>query len=196
MLNIHFRDMVEEVSKAIAHTFLDYPNIKVSSGNIFDHDADAIVSPANSFGYMDGGIDLHYLRYFGYELETNLKEYIKINHFGELPVGQAVIIPTGNERIPLLISAPTMRVPGAIEGTLNVYLAFRAALISIIRYNKTTELPISRLLVPGMGTGIGSLSAVKSALHIKHAYDSVFDKNLLSVRSPRQILNDHYTLIS
>ncbi len=35
-------------------------------GSIFDYPAVAIVSPANSFGFMDGGIDLAYSERFGW----------------------------------------------------------------------------------------------------------------------------------
>ena len=43
-----------------------------SHPEILESSADAIVSPANSFGYMDGGIDLVYLHRFGWELQTAL----------------------------------------------------------------------------------------------------------------------------
>ena len=36
--------------------FSEMENVEIFRGSIFDTDADAIVSPANSFGFMDGGL--------------------------------------------------------------------------------------------------------------------------------------------
>lgn len=35
-----------------------YEMVEVLQGSIFDSNCDAVVSPANSFGFMDGGIDM------------------------------------------------------------------------------------------------------------------------------------------
>ena len=45
-------------------------HMKVSQGDIFNGApvADAIVSPANSFGFMDGGIDYCYSEHFGWQM--------------------------------------------------------------------------------------------------------------------------------
>ena len=45
--------MVREWRRA----FLEFSDVDVSHGSILDIAADAYVSPANSFGIMDGGID-------------------------------------------------------------------------------------------------------------------------------------------
>ena len=39
--------------------------VKVHQGSIFDAACDAVVIPANSFGFMDGGIDRLYSGFFG-----------------------------------------------------------------------------------------------------------------------------------
>ncbi len=67
----------------------------------------ALVSPANSFGYMDGGIDLAYTERFGWDLQDRLRGMLSGRHFGELPVGQAVILETLDREYPFLVSAPT-----------------------------------------------------------------------------------------
>jgi hypothetical protein len=38
----------------------DVEGVEVQEGSIFDVHCDALVSPANSFGFMDGGIDALY----------------------------------------------------------------------------------------------------------------------------------------
>lgn len=50
-------------------------------------------------------------------------------------MGQAAIVPTNDPKgvIKYLISAPTMRIPADIRGTVNAYLAFRATLIESMR---------------------------------------------------------------
>ncbi len=41
------------------------PFVQFHFGSIFEVECEAVVSPANSFGFMDGGIDLLYSRRFG-----------------------------------------------------------------------------------------------------------------------------------
>jgi multimeric flavodoxin WrbA len=71
----HLRDINIEVVEAWGHHFKDIDEVKISVGDIFELTAnvDAIVSPANSFGYMDGGIDRVYLDRFGWELQDRLQ---------------------------------------------------------------------------------------------------------------------------
>ena len=97
-------------------------------GNILDHSADAIVSPANSFGFMDGGIDLAYFEHFSWHVQAQVQSEIMMHFDGELLVGQALSVQTGDERFPVLISAPTMRVPMAITDPDHVRMATRAAI--------------------------------------------------------------------
>lgn len=113
--------------------------------------ADAIVSPANSFGYMDGGIDLAYRNRWP-DIEKKLQDEIKsLCSFGELLVGQALIIPTGDDKFQNMIAAPTMRVPAKVP-VYHVYLAARAAAMHarIRQFNS--------ILFPGMGTGSGGIN--------------------------------------
>ena len=159
MLTIHLRDISSEVVAAWDSAFADAPDVHASCGDIFEHRADAIVSPANSFGCMDGGIDLVYSRFFGWELEANLKELLAERHYGELPVGQAVILATGHKSIPFLVSAPTMRVPSSISRTVNVYLAFRAALIAVREHNAGAN-----ACGNGPATALGSISGGRTPI--------------------------------
>jgi hypothetical protein len=115
------------VVRAWEKYFKGIANVRISHGDILERPADAIVSPANSFGYMDGGIDLVYLRRFGWELQTRLQAHLRDEHDGELPVGQATIVETFDTAIPYLVSAQTMRIPMNVSSTINAYLAFRAA---------------------------------------------------------------------
>lgn len=197
MLAIELRDISEELLRAWERAFADLPSVTVSSGDIFGRTADAIVSPANSFGYMDGGIDLVYSRYFGWVLEEKLRALLAEKHFGELPVGQAVILATGHQAIPYLVSAPTMRTPGSIRSTVNVYLAFRAALIAVLNHNASTNAPpVHSLLVPGLGTGIGEVSPQRAARQMRLAYDNIIGGQGVKARNAGAIWGEHFELLS
>jgi hypothetical protein len=84
--------------------------VTIHRGSITDLTCDAVVSPANSFGFMDGGIDHHYSHVFGWHVQERLQKSIAKHHHGELLVGAAEIVPTDHSRIPYVIAAPTMRV--------------------------------------------------------------------------------------
>ncbi|MGX1318640.1 O-acetyl-ADP-ribose deacetylase (regulator of RNase III) [Bradyrhizobium sp. USDA 377] len=195
MFSIHLRDINADVVEAWRAAFADVADVEVSLGDIFAQEADAILSPANSFGHMDGGIDLLYSRYFGWDLQTNLQATLAEHHYGELPVGQAIVLATGHVRFPFLVSAPTMRVPTRIDQTVNVYLAFRAALIAVITHNAGDDETIQSLLVPGLGTGVGAMPPARAARQMRLAYDSIFAP-ASERRSARAILREHYELIS
>jgi hypothetical protein len=50
------RDIDDELVQSWKNHFKGVENVSISCGDIFELKADAIVSPANSFGYMDGGM--------------------------------------------------------------------------------------------------------------------------------------------
>jgi O-acetyl-ADP-ribose deacetylase (regulator of RNase III) len=195
MLSIHLRDIEPAVVQAWEQHFAGLPDVSVSCGDIFDHAADAIVSPANSFGYMDGGIDMVYSRILGWHLEGELQALLKAEHFGELPVGQAVVLPTGYKTIPHLVSAPTMRVPSGIGRTVNVYLAFRAALIAVLRHNESSTRQIGSLLVPCLGTGVGGMPPERAARQMRLAYDAIIGGLGLKERNAGAIWGENSTLL-
>jgi len=48
---------------------MDLPNvIEIAHRSVLDRPVDEVVSPANSFGFMDGGLDWAYLQFFRTEL--------------------------------------------------------------------------------------------------------------------------------
>ena len=101
---------------AIASAFRDAVqragiDVDVVCGAIHDVDADAVVSPTNSFGFMDGGLDLTHVLHFGDHVQDRVTATIGTRFDGELLVGQAVVVRTDDPRQPFLVAAPTMRVP-------------------------------------------------------------------------------------
>lgn len=159
----------------------DFPNVEVAQGDILDIDCDAVVSPANSFGFMDGGIDGLYLDHFGREIQMSVRRQINDHHGGELLVGAADIVTTGNGAIPFLIAAPTMRVPMKLHDSVNPYLAARGIFRLLtsgsfvggeLDGRRVSEM-VSTVAMPGLGTGVGGIGANTCARQVAAAYSDV-----------------------
>jgi len=177
-MRIIFADVDEAVVAAMRREFDGIDGVGFRHGSILDVECDAVVSPANSFGFMDGGIDLAYSERFGWDLQGRLQGTILRRHHGELLVGAAEIVETNDSRIPYLISAPTMRVPSVIDETVNVYLAARAVLLLCERGALGDGTPVAEAIetiaMPGMGTGVGRMSPRVSARQVREAYRAVY----------------------
>jgi O-acetyl-ADP-ribose deacetylase (regulator of RNase III) len=179
----------------------DFDNVEVRQGNILDIDCDAVVSPANSFGFMDGGIDQVYTDHFGPQVQKRLQQSIMDKHHGELLVGSAEIVDTDHPDIPFLISAPTMRVPMILKDTVSPYLAVRATLLLILhgrfptgsRFKGDKVLDhVSRVAFPGLGTGVGRVPPEVCAKQVSQAILDVFDPQFPS--SWHEAHNNHQGL--
>jgi len=53
--------------------FAELSNIKIVEGDICDLVCDAMVSPANNFGFMDGGLNFALSKRFGWDLQEKLQ---------------------------------------------------------------------------------------------------------------------------
>lgn len=160
--------MAEAMTDAIGSVGL--VDVEVWRGSIFDADADALVTPTNSFGLMDGGLDLAVVRHFGSGVARRVRAAITADHDGELLVGAAVVVPTGAARPRLLVAAPTMRVPLRLSpASVNPYLAMRAALLAARTHG------VRRLAVPGLGTGVGRMLPDRAARQMVAAIVDVRD---------------------
>lgn len=171
-------------------------NFEIIDGDILQESGDAIVSPANSFGYMDGGLDLKYSQHFGWELESKVRNRLEAEFFGEIPVGNAIIIPTSNENVPYLISAPTMRVPSDVSHTVNAYLAFKAVLQSVIAFNKKNIKTIESILCPGLGTGEGKMPPDTCARQMYRAYEVCLKEGMLKTGGLASAVTEHIELLN
>jgi O-acetyl-ADP-ribose deacetylase (regulator of RNase III) len=183
-LRLHLRDLNRGMTSAWESAFSGVADVTITCGDIFsmkpgridpgdpiDIEADAIVSPANSFGYMNGGIDAVYTHVLGPQVQERLQALLKSEHAGELPVGQAVIVATDNKTIPWCVCAPTMRQPMGVADTLNAFLAFRATLLAVRDHNRSKQAPIRTLLCPGLGTAVGNMPPMRCARQMRAAWD-------------------------
>jgi O-acetyl-ADP-ribose deacetylase (regulator of RNase III) len=165
-MQIFLCDINKPLIEAWEEAFEDVEDVTVIHGSIFDLKADALVSPANSFGFMDGGIDYLISKNLGWDIQQNLKEYIKTKTVGEILVGQAIAISTTSDSFPFVISAPTMRVPMILGAdSVNVFLATKAVLYTM------KECKLNSVAIPGMGTGVGKVPVKLCAWQMRKAYD-------------------------
>lgn len=161
----------EDLGKAWRQYFESAEDVEILEGDICQVTCDAIVSPANSFGFMDGGLDYALSKRFGWDLQKRLQTAISHRPVKELLVGEALIISTGDEQTPWLISAPTMRVPMVLVQSINAYLAMKAILSSALLHNGAE--PIKTVAIPGLGTGVGGLPVETAAHQMWMAYKEV-----------------------
>jgi len=164
-------DVQRELCEHWSAAFSDFPTIKVHHGYFQEvKEFDCLVSPANSFGLMDGGIDLAIRNYFGMKLQYNVQKIIQKEFYGEQPVGTSIIVDTEHDNHPFLAHTPTMRVPADISKTDNVYNAMFAMLRAVSNFNKTSKFRIKKVLCPGLGTATGRVPLKEVARQMLIAY--------------------------
>lgn len=180
------------------------PNVSVHRGSILDLDVDAVVSPANSFGFMEGGIDGVYHRHFGGHIQEMLQALLRAQHDGELPVGMAEILATGHPRLHFLIAAPTMRIPANVAGSAHSYLAARA----VFRLVKQGSFApgsgaeghvssrVASLAMPGLGTGVGGVPPRACARQVRIAYEQIVLGRVPRYASLAEATDAHRTLVT
>jgi O-acetyl-ADP-ribose deacetylase (regulator of RNase III) len=159
----------------------DLDFVSVHRGSILDVPCDAVVSPANSYGFMDGGIDAEYLDHFGPQIQLRVRRQIYDHHAGELVVGTADIVEPGHAAIPFLIAAPTMRVPMVLRDSTNAYLAARAVVLLLKRGVFTSGTLVGQRIAdhirtiafPGLGTGVGRIGFNTCARQVRAAIDDM-----------------------
>ncbi len=124
----------------------------------------AVISPANSLGFMDGGVDYVISRVMFPGVEGALRAALAARgvrtDLGRpwLRIGEALVVPVPvpvpvPEQGAFLIAAPTMWLPQDVRGTHNAYHATYAAIAEARRHGG-----IHTLVFPGMGTGCGMLT--------------------------------------
>jgi len=183
-LRLSLCDRNSEVAEELASCFRHDDAVEVVQGHLFDLDCDGVVSPANSFGDMSGGIDKVIDDFHGGAAQTAVRAAIERLFLGELPVGAAVVVELSARRFPFVVAAPTMRIPATVHGSINAYLAMRAALVAVLRHNAKGRRPIRTLAVPGLGTGVGGMDVGDAAEQMRTAYDNVMNEGWRRVIHP------------
>ncbi|WP_283138853.1 macro domain-containing protein [Rhizohabitans arisaemae] len=153
-------DVNARVVQAWRAAFADTPEIEILKGSILDQHVDAWVSPTNSGGDMNGGVDAVVKRHLGAGIQLRVKQAIGARFGGSMPVGSAVCVPSGATNPKFLISTPTM-VESAenVSQTLNVALACAAAFQAIHMQNALEADSIGSVALVGMGAATGRVPA-------------------------------------
>jgi O-acetyl-ADP-ribose deacetylase (regulator of RNase III) len=161
----------EAMAAAFRERFAGLPDVHVIQERFEDLPPhDCFVTAGNAFGLMTAGIDAAVVRHFGDDLMRRVQQRILDEYHGEQPVGTAFILPTDDPDVPFLCHAPTMRVPGSIEGTDKVYAATWAALLAVQAHNRTDQRKIEVVALPAMGTGFGGVPFGEAARQMAAAY--------------------------
>jgi O-acetyl-ADP-ribose deacetylase (regulator of RNase III) len=161
----------EAMCAAFRQRFAGLPNVRIVRAMFEELEPhDCFVTAGNAFGLMTAGIDAAVVRRFGDAIMQQVQHRIMDQYFGEQPIGTAFLLPTGDETLPYLVHAPTMRVPGSIEGTDKVYAATWAALLAIQVHNRTAVQKIEMAAFPAMGTGFGGVPFGEAARQMAVAY--------------------------
>ncbi|MFN3870127.1 MAG: ADP-ribose-binding protein [Aquificaceae bacterium] len=146
--------------------------VEVLKGSLLEVKAQAIVNPANSYGYMGGGVAGVIKRFGGEEIE---REAVKK---APIPVGSAVLTTAGQLSFKGVIHAPTMEEPAMKTTEEKVRKAVRAAL------ELADKEGFEVIAMPGMGTGVGGLSkeiAAKAMLEEVKAFSGKSLKKVILV---------------
>ncbi|MFD9165340.1 ADP-ribosyltransferase domain-containing protein [Streptomyces sp. NPDC059558] len=159
-LRVVLTDVNEHVVQAWRAAFADTPGIEIRRGSILDEDVDAWVTPTNSRGRMDGGVDAVIKRYLGSGIQVRVQRAIRDRFAGAMPVGSAVCVPSGAAVPRFLISTPTMvQSSQNVSATLNVALACAAAFQAVHRQNRKAPGSIRSVALVGMGAQTGRVPA-------------------------------------
>ena len=123
------------------------------------------VSPANSLGFMDGGIDRVYMQMFP-GVQQRVKDAIakwgKKSEIGRpyVPIGASLIVPLERKDM-YIVSAPTMLLPQDVRGTRNCYYATMSILKNVVDSLPWQERNVE-VVFTSMCCGVGKMSAEES----------------------------------
>jgi O-acetyl-ADP-ribose deacetylase (regulator of RNase III) len=182
-------DVNTKVVRAFRDAFEGARNVEVVSGSLLTQKVDAWVSPTNSLGNMDGGLDALIRARLGVRIQARVKAEIASQFGGFLPVGSAVCVPTGRMYPSYLISTPTMtQTSQNISATLNTALACCAAFQAVAHQNRYHAAGIRSVAVPGLGTGTGRVTPELCADLMWTAFNLFADREFEDFASVRLAL--------
>jgi O-acetyl-ADP-ribose deacetylase (regulator of RNase III) len=164
-VKLHLVDLNAALVAAWQAEFAAFPEVDIQRTDILGVARHCLVSPANSHGFMDGGIDDQYRRFFGSQIEQAVQSAILRRPKQMLPVGASLFVATGHLRIPWLIVAPTMEMPEPVPAH-HSGRALRAVLRLVDRHPELD----ADIFCPGLGTWTGQIPAELAAREMASAY--------------------------
>lgn len=166
-MKIYLIDINKQMVDAWKIAFKDFPEVGIINDtfenfmNITSH-IDGIVSPANSFGLMDGGYDKAIIDYFGKYAQHLVSNYILEYHKGYQPVGSCSAIDIGMNRY--ILHTPTMRIPSKIEDHSIIFDCMMSCLC------KASNLNLKAIVIPAFGACTGGVPKDIVAKYMAFAY--------------------------
>jgi len=184
-------DINPRIIKAWRATFEENPEVDIVSGSMLEQQVSAWVSPTNSKGSMDGGLDAVIKKHFGGKIEKSVQKEIARLYGGTMPVGHGVCVETGSPAPRFLISTPTMAGSSEdISDTLNVALACAAAFQIVHMQNARTPGGIRSVALPGLGANTGKVPAEICADLMWTAYNLFREKEFTDFGELRKALEE------
>lgn len=114
-MKITFFDANIQVCKALSTEFDDFDDITVETSLLEElKPHDCLVTAGNSYGIMNGGIDLCVREMIGLQFQDILQWFIVEKYNGILPVGCNIVINCDTIKFSKVIYAPTMVKPSLI----------------------------------------------------------------------------------
>ena len=172
-------EMTDAWNKYFKYTGVNIVNQDFKTFITEHQDMEAIVSPANSFGLMDGGYDKAIIDYYGPQLMEHVQYAIIEKWFGEQPVGTSMSITISNIFYtkeyhgkpmmfnPILIHTTTMRTPEVITDPRIIYQCMRATLIEAINQE------VESIVIPAFGGCTGKVDPDIIARMMFLAYNQI-----------------------
>lgn len=184
-------DINPKIIKAFRETFEENPEVEIVQGSMLDQRVDAWVSPTNSHGNMDGGLDAVIKNNLGQKIEQSVKKCIADRFGSSLPVGHATCVLTGRQKPTYLISTPTMvKSSEDISDSLNVALACAAAFQAVHMQNAKEPNSIQSVALPGLGANTGRVPAEICADLMWTAYNMFREHVFTDFKEMRKALEE------
>ena len=168
-MKIYLLDINKDMTIAWQEYFKDFDNVEIINDSFSNFmnlhiEIDGIVSPANSFGLMDGGYDKAIIDYLGQQAQTNVFTLLSIVYNGYQPVGTSLCVPFGKY---IILHTPTMRTPEKIIDDRIIYDCMYSCILEAKKKN------LSNIVIPAFGGCTGDVPYRKIAKLMYLAYKDV-----------------------
>ena len=146
-MKIYLLDINKNMTDAWQKYFKDIEDVEIVHDyfdNFMDEHSEVtgIVSPANSFGLMDGGYDKAIIDYLGERAQTNVLSVLDAVYKGYQPIGTCLSVPYDKY---IILHTPTMRTPEIIVDHRVIFDCMRSCLL------KAKETKCESIVIPAFG---------------------------------------------
>ena len=171
-MQIYLLDINKEMTDAWHKYFKGIGDIEIVNdyfSNFMNHhpEIDGIVSPANSFGLMDGGYDKAIIDYLGERAQTNILTMLDAVYDGYQPIGTCLSVPFDKY---IILHTPTMRTPEVIVDHRVIFDCMRSCLL------EASKQKCKSIVIPAFGGLTGRVPYDTIARMMFFAYKQAHNK--------------------